>query len=145
MNRNVWIAVLMLCGSGLGQQSKPAERKPEDAVLETQRQFVAAMGSKDVAALKRIIADDFLGVGAGGHIAGKAPMLDFHEGPTSFAAVKMEDPIVKIFDGSTAVVIGTFTNFDVERHETVRFAMVYRKRGNDWKLVAGQLVPTPDE
>ena len=145
MSRNIWIALLVLCSGALGRQSKPAERKPEDAVLETQRQFVEAMGGKDVAVLKRIIADDFVGVGAGGHIAGKAPMFDFHEGPTSFAAVKMEDPIVRIFDGSTAVVIGTFTNFDVELHETVRFAMVYRQRGNDWKLVAGQLVPTPDE
>jgi hypothetical protein len=50
------------------------------------------MGNKNVAVLNRIIADDFVGVGAGGHTAGKAPMLAFHEGPTSFAAVKMERP-----------------------------------------------------
>jgi Domain of unknown function (DUF4440) len=91
-----------------------------------------------VAVPNRIIADDFVGVGAGGHTAGKAPRLAFHEG-TSFAAVKMEDPIVKIFDRSTAVVIGTLTNFDAELHRTVRFTMVYRKRGAEWKLVAGQL------
>lgn len=109
--------------------TKPADRKPEYGVLATQRQFVKAMGSKDIAVLKRIIADDFVGVGASGHTAGKAPMLEFHEGPTSFAAVTMENPLVKIFDASTAVVIGKFTNFDAELHETVRFTMVYRKRG----------------
>jgi hypothetical protein len=67
------------------------------------------MGNNNVAVLNRIMADDFVGAGAGGHTAGKAPMLAFHEGPTSFAAVKMEDPIVKSFDRSTAVVIGTLT------------------------------------
>jgi hypothetical protein len=53
----------------------------------------------------------------------------------------MDDPIVKIFGRSTAVVIGTLTNFDAELHQTVRFTMVYRKRGAESKLVAGQLVP----
>ena len=133
MARNLWIAVLLLCSSGLGQQPKPPGPKPEDAVLATQRNFIEAMGNKNVAVLKRIIADDFVGVGAGGHTAGKAPLLTFHKGPTSFAAVKMEDPVVKIFDRSTAVVIGKLTNFDVELHQTVRFTMVYRKRAGEWK------------
>lgn len=128
-----------------GSTPKPGARNPEDAVLATTRQFVDAMGNKNIAVLKRIIADDFVGVGAGGHTASKAPMLDFHEGPTSFAAAKMEDPIVKIFDGSTGVVIGKLTNFDAELHETVRFTMVYRKRGAEWKLVAGQLVAAPEQ
>lgn len=128
-----------------GQQPQPGQRKPEDAVLATTRQFVDAMGNKNVPVLKRIIADDFVGVGAGGHTTSKAPMLDFHEGPTSFAAAKMEDPIAKIFDGSTGVVIGKLTNFDAELHETVRFTMVYRKRANEWQLVAGQLVPAPEQ
>ena len=127
------------------QQAKPVAAKPEDEVLTTQRQSVAAMGNKDVAALERIVAEDFVGVGAGGHAAGKSAMLSFHEGPTSFAFVRMEDPMVRIFDGSTAVVLGLWNNFDVDRHETVRFAMVYRKRANGWQLVAGQLVPTPAE
>ena len=144
MTRHLWIAVLLFCSSGLGQQPKPAESKPEDAVLATQQKFVEAMGNKNVAMLNRIIADDFVGVGAGGHTAGKAPMLTFHEGPTSFAAVKMEEPVVKIFDGSTAVVIGKLTNFDAELHQTVRFTMVYRKPAGEWKLVAGQLVPAPE-
>lgn len=145
MIRNVWIVVLMLCCGGFAQQSEPKASNAEDAVLARQRQFVKAMATKNVAVLKRIIADDFIGVGASGHTAGKAPMLVFHEGPTSFAAVKMEDTVVKIFDGSTAVVIGKFTNFDAELHEAVRFTMVYRKRAGDWKLVSGQLVPTPEK
>jgi ketosteroid isomerase-like protein len=145
MSRYLWIAALLFCSNGSSQQPKPVAGKPEDAVLTTQRQFVDAMGNKNVAALNRIIADDFVGVGASGHAAGKAAMLDFHQGPTSFTSVKMEDPIVKIFDSSTAVVIGKLTNFDLHLHETVRFTMVYRKRANEWKLVAGQLVPTPEE
>ena len=145
MTRYLWIVVLTFCASGLSQQAKTIAVKPEDAVLNTQRQFVAAMGNKDVAVLNRIVAEDFVGVGAGEHTAGKSAMLDFREGPSSFASVKMEDPIVKIFDGSTAVVIGKLTNYDVDLHETVRFTMVYRKRGNEWKLVAGQLVPAPAE
>lgn len=56
-----------------GQQPQPGQRKPEDAVLATTRQFVDAMGNKNVPALKRIIADDFVGVGAGGHTTSKAP------------------------------------------------------------------------
>ena len=145
MNRDVWIVLLVLCCGGFGQQPEPRPLKAEDAVLATQQQFVEAMGTKDAAVLKRIIADDFVGVGASGHAAGKTPMLVFHEGPTSFAAVKMEDTIVKIFDGSTGVVIGKFTNFDAELHETVRFTMVYRKRAGEWKLVSGQLVPTSEK
>ena len=128
------------------QQAQSVVVKPEDDVLATQRQFVAATANKDVAALKRIVAEDFVGVGPGGHTAAKSAMLGpFPEGPTSFAFVKMEDPIARIFDGSTAVVLGELNNFDVDRHETVRFAMVYRKRANGWELVAGQLVPRPAE
>jgi hypothetical protein len=104
MSRYLWIAVLTFCGSGFSQQPKPIAVKPEDAALAAQRQFLTPMGNKDVAALNRIVAEGFVGDGAGGHIAGKSAILDFHQGPTSFASVKMEDPIVKIFDGSTAVL-----------------------------------------
>jgi len=82
------------------------------------------MGNNNLAELNRIIADDFVCVGAGGQTAGKAPILAFHEEPTSFASFKMEEPIVKVFDRSTAVVIDTLTIFDAELHQTVRFTMV---------------------
>lgn len=148
---SLWIALLAVSWAACGQQKKPIAGKVEDDVLAIQNQFVEGMRSKNVTALNRIIADDFVGVGAGGHTAGKAQMLDFHEGPTSFTFVKMENPLIKVFDNGTAVVIGAFSNFDVdcvnERSKScrVRFTMVFCKRGNEWKLVAGQLVPVPEE
>ena len=106
MIRYLFQAILLLSCAAFAQEMKTSLKKPEYTVLQAQQQFVEGMRTKNVAVLDRIIAADFVGMGAGGHTAGKSQMLDFHEGPTSFTSVQMERPFIKIFDQSTAVVVG---------------------------------------
>ena len=114
--------------------------KDEQAVLQALHQWVDALQRNDVAAVERIVADDYIITTAEGTVLNKeqdtAPLKS---GEVKFETAATEDVKVRIF-GKTAVVtgIGRFKGTYKGRPFTVneRFTDVYVKRRDRWQPVA---------
>ena len=98
MNRVLIIVCLVvslatvLCGfaPGQSQSANPAtpmaaSPKAEDQVMQLERDWLAADAKGDVAGLRRIIADDFIGSSPDGHVLSKSDSIPQGGGPGGFA------------------------------------------------------------
>jgi len=105
MNRVLMIVCLVvsltmvLCGfaPGQSQSAKPstpkaASPKVEDQVVQLERDWLAADAKGDVAGLRRIIADDFVGNSPDGHVLSKSDIVPQGGGPGGFAGATPEQP-----------------------------------------------------
>jgi len=132
---------VLLVSSALMAQSNNVNSE-EEAVLKTERAWLAASQKNDIATLKSIIADDFVGSGPGGNLLSKEMITGVPEGAPPFDKSTLTEMSAKVF-GNTAVVFGKLASTNPADPTTTRFAMFYAKRGGEWQMVAAQLVPVP--
>jgi hypothetical protein len=121
--------------------------KAEQEVLKQMDNWLDALKRSDMAALDRIIADDFMIVGTGGEIRSKEQDLaPIKSGELKFESLTTEDVKVFVYH-ETAVVagIGTYkVNFKGQAASIrERFFDVYQKRKGQWRVIA--LRSTPGE
>lgn len=143
-------AVLTITPSYLAHgQTKPGassrQSKDEQAVLRLEREWLEALKRKDLAALDRIIADDFLITTADGQRLNKEQDLaPIRDADFKFESGEVEGIEVRVY-GSTAVVTGTgifkgtFKGKPFVSRE--RFTDIYSKRKGRWQVVASHLSP----
>ena len=99
--------VIFLAGaiaSGQEQGEKRAEnRVAEQAVRKLDNERIQAQIHADAAALERIYADDFIGVGPSGTVRTKAQVIsDFTSGDLRFQSITTDDVQVRVY-GNAAV------------------------------------------
>src|SRR5689334_1097717 len=104
------------------------------------RERIQAQISADRAALDRIYADDFIGIGPSGTVRTKPQVLsDFTSGTLKFQSIDIDDVQVRIY-GNTAVETGRSTMHGQDKNKTVpvdnRFTRVWVKQSGRWRLVA---------
>jgi ketosteroid isomerase-like protein len=122
-----------------GREDKRQSRDRE-MIVQTVHDWLDALVRKDMNALNRIIADDYLITLSDGRIINKTEDLVPVAAPDlKFETANVEDLNVRIF-GQTAVVTGRGiyqVNFK-GRSSTIyeRFTDVYVKRGGRWQPVA---------
>jgi ketosteroid isomerase-like protein len=127
------------------QDNKSNDSRSEREVLQQLERWVTALKVKDLAALDRIIADDFHIVVADGRLLNKEQDLEpLKSGDLKFDSVSTED--VKVFiHGDMAVVtgIGVFQiNYQgLASGFRERFFDVYQKRKKQWQVVASRSTP----
>jgi len=106
--------------------------------------------SKDVAAVSRILADDFIATSSRGEIRVKAKEIDDIRPSPDFKmeAFNLDDMNVRIFV-DTAIVTGRSTlqvAFRGQSNTSVfRYTRVYVKRNGRWQAVAQQLTRMPQQ
>src|ERR1700675_1851936 len=87
--RSVICLLLIVCfGATLRSapvQAAGSSSKPEDQVGQLERDWLAADGKGDTAALRRIIADDFIGSSFNGTMLSKEDIVPERMGPGGFA------------------------------------------------------------
>ena len=120
-----------------GQTSnKKSSSKAEEEIMKLEDQWVQSRATKDPTVTKDLLTDDYLGGGLNGQALTKQQFIDGVKAG-NFAAGKALDRKVRIY-GDTAVSTGIFTGGVPNAADKVRYILVYVKRNNKWRLVAGQ-------
>ena len=145
MRRIPVIAALVLTAVpiALGQQQsarREQRRSVEQAIRQLDNERIQAQIHADAAALDRIYADDFIGIGPSGTVRAKPQVLsDFTSGDLKFQSITTDDVHVRIY-GNTAVETGRSTMNGQDRGKIVprdnRFTRVWVKQHGRWRLVA---------
>lgn len=115
----------------------------ERELLKLDREWNEAYPRRDVAALRRIIADDWVCIDGAGLVIGKRELLDRVEGSASFLEpYSFDETALRIFKDA-AIVTGRLSGegqddegrFSLEQ----RYTRVYVKRNDCWQSVATQV------
>jgi ketosteroid isomerase-like protein len=118
-------------------------------VLQAERAWVEAHRRLDVAALDRLMAEEYKHIRADGVVVGKAKDLtSYQTGDRYWEFAESDEYDVQVY-GHTAVLIGRWRARGVNAGErfdyAARFISVYIKRGGRWQMVAAQSTPLPEQ
>jgi len=112
----------------------------EQAIRKLDNERIQAQIHADAAALKRIYADDFIGVGPSGTVRTKPQVIsDFTSGDLRFQSITTDEVRVRVYENA-AVETGRSTMIGQDKgnavpHDT-RFTRVWVKQHGSWQLVA---------
>ena len=150
MRRTLVIAALVLTAVpiALGQQQsarREQRRSVEQDIRQLDNERIQAQIHADAAALDRIYADDFIGIGPSGTVRTKPQVIsDFTSGHLKFQSITTDDVQVRVY-GNTAVETGRSTMNGQDRGKAVprdnRFTRVWVKQQGRWRLVANHYSP----
>src|SRR5215216_1715293 len=145
MKRMPIIAALVLStvSSAIAQQQSARARdatRIEQAVRQQDQERIRAQISADTLALRRIYADDFLGIGPTGVVRNKSEVIaDFTSHALTYQSITTADVRVRVY-GNTAVQTGRSTMVGQDKGKVVprenRFTRVWVRRQGRWRLVA---------
>jgi len=112
---------------------------PVTALRQLDQERIQAQIGADAAALDRLYAEDFIGIGPSGTVRTKAQVIaDFKSGSLRFQSITTDDVQWRVY-GDTAVETGRSTMNGEDRSKTVprdnRFTRVWVKRQGRWQLV----------
>ena len=124
------------------EQSAIRDRKKivEQLIRKLDTERIQAQIHADAAALERIYADDFIGVGPSGTVRTKPQVIsDFTSGDLRFQSITTDDVRVRVY-GNAAVETGRSTMNGQDKGRQVprdtRFTRVWVKQQGRWRLVA---------
>jgi ketosteroid isomerase-like protein len=150
MRRTIVITVLVLTTASitLGQRpSASGDRRGsiEQVIRQLDHERIQAQIDADAAALERIYAADFIGVGPSGAVRTKPQVIsDFTSGELKFQSITTDEVQVRIY-GNTAVETGRSTMNGQDRGKAVprdnRFTRVWVKQQGHWRLVLNHYSP----
>jgi len=145
MKRTSIIAALVLSAvsSAIGQQQSAQTRdaaSTEQAVQQQDQVRIRAQITADSIALRRIYADDFLGIGPTGVVRNKAEVIaDFTTHALTYQSITTAEVRVRVY-GNAAVETGRSTMVGQDRGKDVprenRFTRVWVMTDGRWQLVA---------
>ena len=112
----------------------------EQAIKQLDGERIQAQVGADAAALDRIYADDFIGVGPSGTVRTKKQVIsDFTSGTLKFQSITTDEVQVRVYE-NTAVESGLSTMNGKDKGTAVprntRFTRVWVKQQGRWRLVA---------
>ena len=146
MRQTLVIAVLVFTAAAsitFGQKQcerRDSQRSVEQAIRQLDNERIQAQIGADAAALDRIYADDFIGVGPSGTVRTKAQVIsDFTSGDLKFQSITTDEVQVRVYE-NTAVETGLSTMVGQDKGKAVprdtRFTRVWVKQEGRWRLVA---------
>jgi ketosteroid isomerase-like protein len=120
--------------------TRDSSKNVEHVIRKLDNERIQAQIHADAAALDRIYADDFIGVGPSGTVRTKPQVIaDFTSGTLKFQSITTDDVQVRIY-GNAAVETGLSTMIGQDKGNVVpqdtRFTRVWIKQQGRWRLVA---------
>jgi uncharacterized protein (TIGR02246 family) len=112
----------------------------EETIRKLDNERIQAQIHADAAALDRIYAEDFIGIGPSGTVRHKPQVLsDFTSGHLKFQSITTDEVEVRVYE-NTAVETGLSTMVGQDQGKAVprdnRFTRVWVKQQGRWRLVA---------
>ena len=142
MKRNLMMGSLLLLAavSAHAQSQSQGQRGVVEEIRKVDRERIHAQVHADAAALDRIYADDFIGIGPSGTVRTKKEVLsDFTSGSLKFQSITTDDVQIRVY-GNAAVETGLSTMKGQDAGKVVpeanRFTRVWIRQGGRWRLVA---------
>ena len=139
------IVVLTLTAASIARGQKQSTRRDQtrnvaSVIRQLDQERIQAQIDADRAALDRLYADDFIGIGPSGTVRTKPQLLsDFTSGDLKFQSITTDDVQVRVY-GNTAVETGRSTMIGQDKGKVVprdnRFTRVWVKQQGRWRLVA---------
>jgi hypothetical protein len=126
-------ALLAACCALLSVSLAPAQNDA-DEVLKTEKALHEAKIHSDVAALDRILADDFIEINQWGVVRDKRSILDLYR-TLKVTSLNTSDESVRV-TGDTATVIGIMSTSSVTGMGRFLFIQTYVKRGGRWQVLS---------
>jgi len=125
---------------GCRSQESGIKSDPATALRQLDQERIQAQIGADAAALGRLYAEDFIGIGPSGAVRTKAQVIaDFTSGSLRFQSITTDDVQWRVY-GNTAVETGRSTMIGQDRGNAVprdnRFTRVWVERQGRWQLVA---------
>ena len=145
MRQTLVITVLIFLAVAIASGQEQAAIRDQRSIavqvikkLDNER--IQAQIHADAAALERIYADDFIGVGPSGTVRTKPQVIsDFTSGNLRFQSITTDDVRVRVY-GNAAVETGRSTMNGQDKGNAVphdsRFTRVWVKQDGSWRLVA---------
>src|SRR3974390_960643 len=135
----IFLAAAIASGQEQGE-SRDQSKASEQAIRKLDNERIQAQIHADAAALERIYADDFIGVGPSGTVRTKPQVIsDFTSGDLRFQSITTDEVQVRVY-GNAAVETGRSTMDGQDKGKTVprdtRFTRVWIKQQGRWRLVA---------
>jgi len=133
---SAFVAVLLTgCVSSAGNESDPVS-----TLKQLDQERIQAQVGADAAALDRLYAEDFIGIGPSGTVRTKPQVIaDFTSGSLRFQSITTDDVLWRVY-GDTAVETGRSTMDGQDKTKAVprdnRFTRVWVKQQGRWQLVA---------
>ena len=150
MKKTLVISGLILTTVSIALAQKHSARKHqngsvEQVIRQMDHERIQAQIDADAAALTRIYADDFIGIGPSGTVRTKPQVIsDFTSRELKFQSITTDDVRVRVY-GNTAVETGRSTMIGQDKGKAVprenRFTRVWIKQGLRWRLVANHYSP----
>lgn len=144
LKRSFTIILAWLIASGCTREGEP--REVERYIIESERQWAESVATGDTSALKRILADDFIGVDPKGRFYDKAKMIaETREAPKYFVSNHLNEVKVRFY-GDTAVAQGDET-WERRSGERGRFVWTdtWVRRSGMWQMVAAEDLVAPEQ
>ena len=145
MKRTLVMAALALTATSIVQGQKQSASRDqrssvEQAIRRVDKERIQAQIGANAAALDRIYADDFIGVGPSGTVRTKPQVIkDFTSGELKFQSITTDEVQVRVYE-KTAVETGLSTMVGQDKGKAVprdtRFTRVWVKQQGRWRLVA---------
>ena len=137
MRRILVITIMSLTTASVALGQK---QSVEQSIKQLDHDRIQAQIGADTAALDRIYADDFIGVGPSGTVRTKAQVIsDFTSGELKFQSITTDEVQVRVY-GNTAVETGRSTMIGQDKGKAVpqdtRFTRLWVKQQRRWRLVA---------
>jgi len=132
--------VLSTISTTVAQQQSGEAARTEQAVQQQDQERIRAQIAADTITLRRIYADDFLGIGPTGVVRNKAQVIaDFTSHALTYQSITTAEIRVRIY-GNTAVETGRSAMVGQDRGKAVprenRFTRVWVMTDERWQLVA---------
>jgi ketosteroid isomerase-like protein len=145
--RSIISVVLIFCaGAAFGfaqEQAAGSNNQPENQVTQLERDWLAADAKGDVASLRRIISDNFIGSSFDGGLLSKGDIIpDGPSKPGGFAGATLGATNVRVF-GDTAVLMGVINTAAAPQSKPIHVTLVCQKGQQGWHIIAAQLTPMP--
>ena len=145
MRRILAIALVVFSAAAIASGQEQAAIRDQRSIVEQvirklDNERIQAQIHADAAALKRIYADDFIGVGPSGTVRTKPQVIsDFTSGDLRFQSITTDDVRVRVY-GNAAVETGLSTMIGQDKSKAVprdvRFTRVWVEQQGRWRLVA---------
>ena len=142
MKTPLLLSLAFFAGLATGSVSPASGIKSDPIVVlgKLDRERIQAQIGADAAALDRLYAEDFIGIGPSGAVRTKAQVIaDFTSGSLRFKSITTDDVRWRVY-GNTAVETGRSTMIGQDRGKAVprdnRFTRVWVERQGRWQLAA---------
>ena len=140
------LAGLLACNPPLATgMFEPAQAEVQ--IREVEREWTEVGVTADPAAVERLLADDFVGIGPDGTSYTKQGLVDdLRKDPAPLSDIDVDDLRVRFY-GSVAIVQGrkSYTRKDEGSGRYASTDVLVRGKGGRWKLVSAQDAPIPVE